>query len=81
MPTGNVKWFDTKKGYGFIIGETGLDYYRSEGSLEWQQERFRRHIRAARARSSPLGRPIAFWAFTSKYSFRAAPAVSLSMNF
>ncbi|MHC4981572.1 MAG: cold-shock protein, partial [Planctomycetota bacterium] len=23
MPTGKVKWFDTKKGYGFIIGEQG----------------------------------------------------------
>lgn len=27
MPTGNVKWFDTKKGYGFIVGETGLDVF------------------------------------------------------
>lgn len=30
------------------IGETGLDYYRSEGDLEWQRDRFRRHIAAAR---------------------------------
>ena len=30
------------------IGETGLDYYRLEGDLEWQRERFRTHIRAAR---------------------------------
>lgn len=36
------------------IGETGLDYYRSQGSLEWQHERFRRHIRAARATRKPL---------------------------
>lgn len=36
------------------IGETGLDYFRSEGDLEWQQERFRRHIRAARLCSKPL---------------------------
>ncbi len=28
------------------IGETGLDYYRLEGDLEWQRERFRTHIRA-----------------------------------
>lgn len=36
------------------IGETGLDYYRSEGELDWQRERFRRHIRAARACGKPL---------------------------
>ena len=29
------------------IGETGLDYYRLQGDLEWQRERFRTHIRAA----------------------------------
>lgn len=36
------------------IGETGLDYYRLEGDLEWQRERFRTHIRAARR----IGRPL-----------------------
>jgi TatD DNase family protein len=36
------------------LGETGLDYYRLGGDLEWQRERFRRHIRAARAASKPL---------------------------
>jgi TatD DNase family protein len=36
------------------IGETGLDYYRSEGDLGWQQERFRNHIAAARACTRPL---------------------------
>ncbi len=36
------------------IGETGLDYYRSNGDLGWQQERFRRHIAAARACAKPL---------------------------
>lgn len=36
------------------IGETGLDYYRLEGDLEWQRERFRVHIRAARATRKPL---------------------------
>jgi len=36
------------------IGETGLDYYRSEGDLEWQRERFRRHIRVARALGLPI---------------------------
>ncbi|MFU8797786.1 MAG: TatD family hydrolase [Gammaproteobacteria bacterium] len=30
------------------IGETGLDYYRVEEQSDWQQERFRRHIRAAK---------------------------------
>lgn len=36
------------------IGETGLDYYRLEGDLEWQRERFRVHIRASRACGKPL---------------------------
>jgi TatD DNase family protein len=36
------------------IGETGLDYYHGEGDLEWQRERFRTHIRAARECGKPL---------------------------
>src|SRR6185312_12681753 len=36
------------------IGETGLDYYRLQGDLEWQRERFRVHIRAARQCGKPL---------------------------
>lgn len=36
------------------IGETGLDYYRIDGATDWQQDRFRRHIRAARASGKPL---------------------------
>lgn len=36
------------------IGETGLDYYRSTGDLEWQRERFRTHIRAAKSVNKPL---------------------------
>jgi TatD DNase family protein len=36
------------------IGETGLDYYRLTGDLGWQRERFRTHVRAARAARKPL---------------------------
>jgi TatD DNase family protein len=44
------------------IGETGLDYYqmdqrkggRTVDDMEWQRERFRRHIRAARQCGKPL---------------------------
>jgi len=36
------------------MGETGLDYYRSEGDLDWQRTRFRRHIAAAKATGRPL---------------------------
>lgn len=36
------------------IGETGLDYYRLTGDLEWQRQRFRNHIRAARELGKPL---------------------------
>ena len=36
------------------IGETGLDYYRLAEPLDWQRERFRVHIRAARRAGRPL---------------------------
>lgn len=36
------------------IGETGLDYYWHKDAPEWQRERFRVHIRAARAVGKPL---------------------------
>jgi len=40
------------------IGETGLDYYRLNGrstaDMQWQRERFRVHIRAARQLGKPL---------------------------
>ncbi|ARP82079.1 DNAase [Bordetella genomosp. 8] len=36
------------------IGETGLDYYRLSEPLEWQRDRFRTHIRAARDAGLPL---------------------------
>ncbi len=36
------------------IGETGLDYFRSEGDLAWQHERFRVHIDAAKQLKKPL---------------------------
>jgi TatD DNase family protein len=36
------------------IGETGLDYYWHKDAPEWQRERFRTHIRAAREAQKPL---------------------------
>lgn len=36
------------------IGETGLDYYWHKDRPEWQRERFRRHIAAAKACNKPL---------------------------
>lgn len=36
------------------IGETGLDYYWHKDAPEWQRERFRTHIRAARRCGKPL---------------------------
>lgn len=36
------------------IGETGLDYYWHKDAPEWQRERFRTHIRAARTTGKPL---------------------------
>ncbi|MBP7991476.1 MAG: TatD family hydrolase [Rhodocyclaceae bacterium] len=36
------------------IGETGLDYHWHKDQPEWQRERFRVHIRAAKALNKPL---------------------------
>lgn len=36
------------------IGETGLDYYRTQGDISWQQQRFRNHIAVAKATKKPL---------------------------
>lgn len=36
------------------IGETGLDYYWHKDKPEWQRQRFRTHIRAARRVGKPL---------------------------
>ena len=50
------------------IGETGLDAYRLPEPLDWQRERFRVHIRAARALHLPL-----------IIHTRAAPAATLRL--
>jgi CspA family cold shock protein len=34
MPTGNVKWFDSKKGFGFIINPEGKDVFVHFSSIE-----------------------------------------------
>lgn len=36
------------------IGETGLDYYRSQGDMTWQKERFIQHISVAKHTQKPL---------------------------
>lgn len=36
------------------IGETGLDYYWHKDKPEWQRERFRTHVRAAKELRKPL---------------------------
>lgn len=36
------------------IGETGLDYFRSEGDLQWQRDRFSTHIEASKQTGKPL---------------------------
>jgi CspA family cold shock protein len=34
MPTGSVKWFDTKKGFGFIINPDGKDVFVHYTSID-----------------------------------------------
>jgi len=36
------------------VGETGLDYFHIKGDVNWQQQRFRHHIAAAKAVNKPL---------------------------
>ncbi len=36
------------------IGETGLDYFRSQGDLSWQHQRLKTHIQVAKAVNKPL---------------------------
>ena len=36
------------------IGETGLDYFRNDGDLEWQRQRFANHIEAGKRTGKPL---------------------------
>ena len=36
------------------VGETGLDYYRTEEKMDWQHDRFRRHIEVAKQCGKPL---------------------------
>lgn len=43
-----------KKPKVVAIGETGLDYYRSTGDLEWQRQRFRMHIQVAKQLNKPI---------------------------
>jgi CspA family cold shock protein len=34
MPIGNVKWFDSKKGFGFILNPEGRDVFVHFSSIE-----------------------------------------------
>ncbi len=34
MPTGTVKWFDAKKGFGFIVNSAGQDVFVHFSSIE-----------------------------------------------
>lgn len=34
MPTGTVKWFDTKKGFGFIVNPQGQDVFVHFSTIE-----------------------------------------------
>lgn len=31
---GKIKWFDIKKGYGYIVGEDGIDYFVHHSNIE-----------------------------------------------
>ena len=45
MLKGTVKWFDVRKGFGFIVDEDGIDYFVHFSEI--QEEGFRR-LRKAR---------------------------------
>ncbi len=66
---GRVKWFDTKKGYGFITGENGVDYFvhwseiqvpgyktlDAGQEVEFDAKQNGRSQRALRVRAKPQG--------------------------
>ena len=33
MPTGRVKWFDSDKGFGFVTGDDGEEFFMHSSSL------------------------------------------------
>ena len=37
MPKGKVKWFDAKKGYGFLIGDDGTDVFIHYSDISTEQ--------------------------------------------
>lgn len=39
MQNGTVKWFDDKKGFGFIAGENGEDYFVHYSDIAGQNHR------------------------------------------
>ena len=43
MTSGNVKWFDRKKGYGFIVGPSGEDVFVHFSSIDSEGFRCLRH--------------------------------------
>lgn len=56
VPEADETWLCTEAQHPKVIaiGETGLDYFRLSGDLNWQRERFRTHIRAAVSVGKPL---------------------------
>ncbi len=57
MATGIVKWFDSKKGYGFIIGPDGADVFVHYSSLDGDGFKFLRQGEEVEydLRSTPKG--------------------------
>ncbi|MBS1514418.1 MAG: cold-shock protein [Bacteroidetes bacterium] len=37
MPQGKVKWFDAKKGYGFLVGDDGSDVFVHYSDISSEQ--------------------------------------------
>jgi len=42
MPKGTVKWFDPKKGFGFIASEDGTDIFVHKSGIAYSG--YRRHL-------------------------------------
>ena len=64
------------------IGETGLDYFRLTGDLEWQRERFRVHNRSSSTRAPHRRTRFASCRKRAPVPMQAAPAASciVSLN-
>lgn len=62
MNTGRVKWFDRKKGYGFITGDNGEEYFVHWSGIEsdkrfkclWKNQKVTFDVKTDNSKKTPI---------------------------